>query len=247
MTREQRIVEVFVELADSLVGDFDVLDLLHRLTERCVELLDCAEAGLLLADAAGVLRVMASSSERTEALELLQSQTADGPCVECFERGEPVFSDDLVVDRERWPAFAPAAAEQGFRSVQALPLRVRSDTIGALNLFRTELGRIAEPDLSVGQGMAHIAAIALLQERSMRESLGVIEQLQAALNSRVVIEQAKGMLAERTTTSVDRAFAQLRDYARRHNLRLSDVARELVEGELDAAALARPASSSSTG
>src|SRR5580704_2656463 len=178
MTREQRIVQTFVELADTIVDEFDVIEFLHRLAERCAELLDCAEAGLLLADAAGVLRVMASSSERTEALELLQSQNEEGPCFECYHRGKPVLSEDLAADCGRWPTFAPAAIQAGFRSVHAIPMRVRGGTVGAMNLFRSEPGRIGEADLSLGQGMADIAAIGLLQERTVRESRGVIAELQ---------------------------------------------------------------------
>ncbi len=246
MTREQRIVATFVELADTMVEDFDVVEFLHRLAEHCVELLDCAEAGLLLADAAGALRVMASSSERSDALDLLQSQNEEGPCFECLTRGQPVFSKDLEADAGRWPTFAPAAVQKGFRSVQALPMRVRGETIGALNLFRAGAGRLAERDMPLGQGMADIAAIALLQERSVRESRGVVEQLQGALSSRVVIEQAKGVLADRAHISVDAAFARLRTYARDHNRRLSDVARELTDGALDAAALAEPAHGASS-
>lgn len=237
MTREQRIVETFVELADTMVDDFDVVEFLHRLAERCVELLDCAEAGLLLADAAGVLRVMASSSERADALDLLQSQNEEGPCFECYHRGAPVLSEDLVVDVERWPSFTPAALDKGFRSVQAIPMRVRGQTVGALNLFRATSGRLVNEDMPLGQGMADIAAIALLQERTVREAHGVVEQLQGALTSRVMIEQAKGVLAERAQIGVDAAFGRLRSYAREHNLRLSDVARELIDGNLDAAAL----------
>ena len=245
MSREQRIVETFVELADTMVDEFDVIEFLHRLAERCAELLDCAEAGLLLADAAGRLRVMASSSERSEALELLQSQRDEGPCVECYRQGEPVFSDDLSAEDERWPQFAPAAVQRGFRSVQALPMRVRGETIGAMNLFRSQVGRIAEPDLALGQGMADIAAIALLQERTVRESRGVIEGLQGALNSRVIIEQAKGMLSERSQIDVDEAFVRMRVYARNHNRRLSEVAQDLIDGRLDVRALTEPAQGSS--
>lgn len=192
---------------------------------------------MLLADAGGLLRVMASSSERSEALDLLQSQRDEGPCVECYRRGAPVSSDDLEADGERWPQFAPAAVEQGFRSVQALPMRVRGETFGAMNLFRSQAGRIAEPDLSLGQGMADIAAIALLQERTVRESRGVIASLQGALNSRVIIEQAKGMLAERSQIHVDAAFARMRSYARDNNRRLSDVAADVTDGLLDPEAL----------
>ena len=220
-----------------MVDEFDVIEFLHRLAERCAELLDCAEAGLLLADAAGLLRVMASSSERSEALELLQSQRDEGPCVDCYRQGEAVLSEDLNADGERWPQFAPAAFAQGFRSVQALPMRVRGETIGAMNLFRSRTGRIAEPDLSLGQGMADIAAIALLQERTVRESRGVIAGLQGALNSRVIIEQAKGILAERGQIDVDAAFVRMRAHARHNNRRLGDVAADLIEGRLDPDAL----------
>ena len=246
MTREQRIVETFVELADTMVEDFDVIEFLHRLAERCVELLDCAEAGLLLADAAGVLRVMASSSERSDALDLLQSQNEEGPCFECYQRGAPVFSEDLTGDAGRWPAFAPMAVQKGFCSVQAIPMRVRGETVGALNLFRATAGRLVEQDLLLGQGMADIAAIALLQERTVRQAHGVVEQLQRALSSRVMIEQAKGVLAERAHIGVDEAFARLRAHAREHNLRLSNVARELIDGRLDAVSLSDPAHDTST-
>ncbi len=238
LTREQRIVATFVELADTMVDDFDVVEFLHHLAARAVELLDCAEAGLLLADAGGVLRVMASSSERSDALDLLQTQNEEGPCFECYHRGRPVFSDDLDADSGRWPTFAPLAVQTGLRSVEAIPMRVRGQTVGALNLFRARTGRIDERDLPVGQGMADIAAIALLQERLVRESRGMVEQLQGALSSRVVIEQAKGILAERAHVSVDVAFARLRAYARGHNRRLSDVAQEVIEGELDARTIA---------
>jgi GAF domain-containing protein len=243
MAREQEIVETFVELADTLVEDFDVIEFLHRLAERCVHLLDCAEAGLLLADASGSLRVMASSSESADALDLLQSQNEEGPCFECYKGGHPVVSQDLKMETDRWPAFAPAAVRSGFLSVQALPMRVRGETIGALNLFRAGTGLIAEQDLPLGQGMADIAAIALLQERSVRESRGVVAQLQGALTSRVVIEQAKGVLAERSHITVDTAFARLRTHARERNLRLSDVARELIAGKLDPSVFGAPASS----
>ncbi|GAC1438319.1 MAG: GAF and ANTAR domain-containing protein [Solirubrobacteraceae bacterium] len=237
MTREQRIVATFVEFADTMVDDFDVVEFLHRLAERCVQLLDCAEAGILLADAAGALRVMASSSERADALDLLQSQNEEGPCFECHRRGRQVTSDDLRLDTDRWPAFAPLAVEMGFGSVHAIPMRVRGETVGALNLFRAAAGAIDAADGPLAQGIADIAAIALLQERAAREARGVVEQLQQALSSRVVIEQAKGILAERVRISVDNAFNRLRGHARHHNQRLSDVARELIEGRLDAAAL----------
>ena len=234
MQREQRIVTTFVELADTLVDDFDVVEFLHRVVGRSMELLDCAEVGLLLANPAGTLQVMASSSERSAALELLQSQNEEGPCFECYERSRLVVSEKLASDAGRWPGFAPVAVDRGISSVHAIPMRVRGETVGALNLFRSQIGRIPDRDVPLGQGMADIAAVALLQERAVRETRGVVAQLQGALNSRVLIEQAKGVLAERAHVSVDVAFAGIRAYARSHNRRLSDVARDVVEGRLDA-------------
>jgi GAF domain-containing protein len=234
MRREDRIVATFVELADTMIDNFDVVEFLHRLVERSVELLDCTEVGLLLANAAGRLQVMASSGERSEALELLQSQHEEGPCFDCFHSAQLVFSENLAADRERWPRFVPAAVGAGIGSVHAIPMRVRGESVGALNLFRSRVGRIAEGDLTLGQGMADIAAVSLLQERAVRETRGVVAQLQSALNSRVLIEQAKGVLAERAQISVDAAFAMMRTYARAHNRRLSDAARDVIEGNLDA-------------
>jgi GAF domain-containing protein len=237
MTREQRIVQTFIELADTTADDFDVIEFLHRVSRRCVELLDCDEAGVLLVDAAGVLRVMASSSERSDALDVMQAQNDEGPCFECFARGVPVSSEDLQADRGRWPRFSPAALARGFGSVHALPMRVRGETVGALNLFRVRTGRLDEPDVPLGQGMADIAAVALLQERSVRESRGVAAQLQGALSSRIVIEQAKGVLAERAQITLDAAFSRMRGYARTHNLKLGQVAGDLINGQLDPARL----------
>ena len=239
MTREQQIVETFVELADTMVDDFDVIEFLHRVSERCVGLLDCDEAGVLLADAAGSLRVMASSSERSDALELMQTQNDEGPCFECYTRGESISSEDLEADRGRWPSFSPAALAHGFCSVHALPMRVRGETVGALNLFRSRRGRLDQPDVPVGQGMADIAAVALMQERSVRESRGVVQQLQGALDSRVVIEQAKGVVAERAHIGLDAAFARMRGYARANNLKIGIVARDVVDGQLDPERLAQ--------
>ncbi len=240
LRREQRIISTFVELANNIVDDFDVIEFLHRVAERSVELLDCSEAGLLLVDAAGVLRVMASSSERADALELLQCQNDEGPCFECYHRGAVVMSAELSAELERWPTFVPSAVSKGFRSVHAMPMRVGGQTIGALNLFRSHTGELAEQDVLLGQGMADIAAIAVLQERVLRESRGVVAQLQGALTSRVLIEQAKGILAEQAHTTVDVAFTRLREYSRVHNCRLVDVARDLIEGRLNAATIATP-------
>jgi hypothetical protein len=222
--------ETFVELTDTMVADFDMIDFLHMLTDRSVKLLDVSAAGLLLADPRGELRVVAASSEAARLLELFQIQNDQGPCLDCFRTGRPVTAADLATEAERWPRFAPAARRAGFAAVQALPMRLRDQVIGALNLFRTSAGTFDVADVRVGQALADVATISLLQERSLRHSDTLNEQLQAALNSRVVIEQAKGKLAERLGLDMGQAFALLRDYARNHNLRLSDLAQAFIDG-----------------
>jgi len=225
----QLLSETFVELTDTMVADFDLIDFLHVLTSRSVELLDVSAAGLLLADPRGELRVVAASSEAARLLELFQLQSDQGPCLDCFRSGRPVAVADLGAD-QRWPQFAAAAGQAGFCSVQALPMRLRDQVIGALNLFRATPGAFDADVVHVGQALADVATISLLHERSMRRSDILNEQLQTALNSRVVIEQAKGKLAERLGIEVDQAFALLRDQARNRNQRLSDLARAFVDG-----------------
>jgi GAF domain-containing protein len=221
--------ETFVELTDTMVADFDVIDFLHVLTRRSVELLDVSAAGLLLADPRGELRVVAASSEAARLLELFQLQSDQGPCLDCFRSGQPVTATELSAE-QRWPRFAAAAGQAGFAAVQALPMRLREQVIGALNLFRATPGPFDPASVRVGQALADVATISLLHERSMRRSDTLNEQLQTALNSRVVIEQAKGKLAERLGIGTDEAFNMLRDQARNRNQRLSDVARAFVEG-----------------
>jgi GAF domain-containing protein len=225
----QLLSETFVELTDTLVADFDVIDFLHVLTGRSAALLDVSAVGLLLTDQRGELRVVAASSEAARLLELFQLQNDQGPCLDCFRSGQPVSATDLGTD-QRWPRFAAAAARTGFAAVQALPMRLREQVIGALNLFRTAPGTFDLADVRVGQALADVATIGLLHERNMRRGDTLNEQLQTALNSRVVIEQAKGKLAERLGLDMDQAFSVLRGYARSRNRRLSDVARGLVDG-----------------
>ena len=220
----------FVELADTMVAEFDVIDFLHMLTDRSVALLGASAAGVVLADPRGELRVAAASSEEAGLLELFQLQNDQGPCLDCFRTGRPVTAGDLAGPGQRWPRFAESAARSGFRTVEALPMRLRDQVIGALNLFRAEPDPIDPADLRIGQALADVATIGLLHERNVRRREAVAEQLQAALNSRVVIEQAKGKLAERLSIDMDRAFNMLRDYARNTNQHLTDVARTLVEG-----------------
>jgi transcriptional regulator with GAF, ATPase, and Fis domain len=222
--------ETFVELTDTLVAGFDVIDFLHVLTNRSVQLLDVSAAGLLLADPRGELRVVAASSEAARLLELFQLQSDQGPCLDCFRTGRAVQAADLAAAERRWPRFVPAARAAGFGAVQALPMRLREQVIGALNLFRAGPGTLAPEDIRVGQALADVATISLLHERSMRHSDTLNEQLQTALNSRVIIEQAKGKLAERLGVDTDQAFSLLRDRARTSNRRLSDLARAFVDG-----------------
>jgi GAF domain-containing protein len=225
----QLLSEAFVELTDTMVADFDVIDFLHVLTSRSVELLDVSAAGLLLAGPRGELRVVAASTEAARLLELFQLQSDQGPCLDCFRSGQPVAATDLTVD-QRWPRFAAAAGQAGFCAVQALPMRLRDQVIGALNLFRGTAGAFDADVVRVGQALADVATIGLLNERSMRRRETLSEQLQVALNSRVVIEQAKGKLAERLGIDVSQAFTLLRDQARNRNQRLSDLARAFVDG-----------------
>ena len=222
--------DTFVELTDTMVVGFDVIDFMHVLTNRSVELLDVSAAGLLLADPRGELRVVAASSEAARLLELFQIQNDEGPCLECFRSGQPVQVEDLAAVAHRWPQFAPAAGRAGFAAVQALPMRLREQVVGALNLFRTAPGVFDPADIRVGQALADVATISLLQERNMRHSDTLNEQLQTALNSRVIIEQAKGKLAERLGLDMDQAFSLLRESARTSNRRLSDVAQAFVNG-----------------
>ena len=227
---EELLSDTFVELTDTMVAGFDVIDFLHVLTDRSVQLLDVSAAGLLLADPRGELRVVAASSEAARLLELFQIQNDQGPCLDCFRSGQPVTAADLAVSAQRWPRFAPAARQAGFAAVQALPMRLREQVVGALNLFRVGPGAFAPADIRVGQALADVATISLLHERSMRHSDTLTEQLQAALNSRVIIEQAKGKLAERLGVDMDQAFNLLRDRARTSNRRLSDLAQAFVNG-----------------
>jgi GAF domain-containing protein len=226
---EIQLADVFVEMADTLVDDFDVIDFLHVLTERCVQVLGVSAAGLLLTDGRDTLQMVAASSERTRLLELFQLQTDEGPCVDCFRTGQPVSVADLP-SAGRWPRFTAAAAEVGFAAVHALPMRLRTEVIGALNLFDTDSGPLDEGKLRVGQALADVATIGLLQHRTIRRRDVVTEQLQTALNSRVLIEQAKGVLAERFHLDVADAFTALRDGARSRNRRLSELAQAIVDG-----------------
>ncbi len=246
MQRETLLVQTLVELADSLVDDFDVVELLSRLTYRCVEVLGVSAAGVLLVAAEGDFRVVASSSEALRVVELFEVQSDEGPCLDCYRSGEAVINEDLESANGRWPRLAPVALAEGFRSVHALPMRLRRSIIGALNLFGTEAGAMADDDVMAGQALADVATIAILQQRAFVESRVLNEQLDHALTSRVFIEQAKGVVAERSGLSMESAFDGMRRYARSHNLRLVDVARSVVDKTLAPDALPATAAPAST-
>jgi transcriptional regulator with GAF, ATPase, and Fis domain len=226
----RQLAEAFVELADTLVDDFDVVDFLHQVTVRCAQVLGVSAAGVLLTDQRGTLQVVAASTEQTRLLELLQLQTDQGPCPECFHTGRPIAAADLITATSRWPRFAAQAREIGFASVHALPMRLRTDIIGALNLFGTQPGALGADTIRLGQALADVATIGILQARAIHQRDTLAEQLQTALNSRVIIEQAKGVIAERRHLDMDQSFTLLRSTARTGNRRLSDLARAVVDG-----------------
>jgi GAF domain-containing protein len=236
-SREESIVRTFVELTDTLVVDFDVVELLTVLAARCVDVLDIAAAGLMLVNPEGELRVIASSSDAMRLLELFELQSEEGPCTECFRTGDQIVHPRLSTDDLRWPQFAPRALEAGFHSVHALPMRLRGMTIGALNLFRTDSGSLDDADITTAQAFADVATIAILQNRAVSEVQAVNDQLNHALNSRVLIEQAKGMVAERDGLDMEQSFRRLRAYARSHNLRLVDVAQSVIDGTIPSTSL----------
>ncbi len=216
LTRASLVSGAFVELADALVGEYDVLDLLRTLVDQCVVLLDATAAGILLADPNGNLQVVASTSEESQIVEVLQRDAGAGPCVDAYRYGYVVTLSDIATGADRYPAFQVAALSQGFQSVHAIPMRFRPRTIGALNLFRTATGVLSDEDATIGQALADVATISLLHERTARENTAVNEQLQRALDSRVFIEQAKGVIAERNGITMDEAFLRLRQHARSH-------------------------------
>ena len=228
------VSSAFTRLADTLVDEYDVIDLLDRLVGYSVDLLAVEAAGIVLGDVRGTLRVVAASNDDAQLMELLQLQNDEGPCLECYRTATAVSVPDLAGVVDRWPRFTAAVdVQRVFRSVHALPLRLRQESIGALNLFNGRPGPLSEADLSLGQALADVATIGILQERAIRRGEVVTQQLQTALNNRVVIEQAKGVLAERGTIPMDVAFDRLRRHARRTNQLLSRVARRIVERELD--------------
>ena len=225
--RETRVLNAVVSLVDCLLDDFDVVDLLTGLTERCAELLDVAAAGFLLADPLHQLRLLAATSEQARELELFQLQADEGPCVDCYSTGEPISVADIQQALERWPRFVPAAVGAGFASVHAIPMQAAGIVLGALGLFGTRPREVNEADLLVGQTLTRVACVAILQEHPPTADT-VRPRLRTALTSRVIVEQAKGLLREMLNVSVEEAFDLLRSYARANGEHLTDLCRRLM-------------------
>ncbi|HET7800323.1 MAG TPA: GAF and ANTAR domain-containing protein [Humibacillus xanthopallidus] len=234
-SRDALLARRFVSLADTLVADYDVVDLLDELAHTCVEFLGVTAAGLLLTDQRGALQLVAYSEERTHLLELFQLQNDEGPCLDCMRTGRAVIEPDLAAAGDRWPKFAVAATEAGFRSVIALPLRLRDQVIGGLNLFDTRETHLDDDERAIAQALADVATIGILQQRSRHRASLLAEQLQKALNTRIVIEQAKGVIAECGRMDMETAFETLRAHARNTGQLLSTVAEDLAGGRLDPA------------
>jgi GAF domain-containing protein len=229
MSRESLLVATLVELADNLVDDYDLIDVLTLLSLRCVDAVDVDAAGVMLSSPVGELQFVAASSESMTVLELFQIQADEGPCVDCFRSGHAITNYALSDADGRWPLFTPRALALGFQAVHSLPMRLRGRTIGALNLFRTHQGRLTEEDVLVAQGLADVATIAILQHRTTKDASALNDQLSNALNSRIVIEQAKGMIRQTTNCDMDAAFKRLRAHARNHNEGLTDLAARIVD------------------
>jgi GAF domain-containing protein len=228
LERQARLAERFVALADTLVDDYDVVEVLDGLMSTCLELLDVDEAGLLLTDPQGALQRVASSSEEAHLLELLQVQTREGPCFEAVATGRPIVVEDISGTSARWPTFAESAIAHGFHSVYAFPMKLREATVGGLNLFGSREDTLDEEGRRIAKALADIATIGILQQRSLHRSSLLAENLQRALNTRIVVEQAKGVLSERGNIPMEQTFDLLRSYARSNNLKLSDVAQAIV-------------------
>jgi GAF domain-containing protein len=240
MAREHDLLTAFVEFADTFVDDYDVVEFLHRLAERCVGLVDVSEAGIMLADRDGTLHYIASSSERMHLIELFELQHDEGPCLDAYRTGVAVHAGMADDANTRWPRFAPHARDVGFQSVSALPMRLRNEVIGALNLFSMTPEPLSSEDQQVAQALADIATIGIIHKRVLTDGQTVTSQLQGALESRVLIEQAKGMVAEHDHVSIDDAFKLLRGYAREHNRMLREIAIAIIDGTLTADELTSP-------
>ena len=239
-SRETRITTAFVAVADTLTTDFDVIDLLHTLVEQCTTILDTDAGGLMLVDSAGQLELMTSTSEAADFVEVMQLNADSGPCIDCFKRGIAVSVPDIKKDGAQWPEFQRAALDKGFQSAHAIPLKLRGQIIGTMNLFAHQTGALSVRDAAVAQALADVATIGILQERVIRESNILAEQLHRALDSRVLVEQAKGIISHSLSVSMDQAFAVLRAHARDNNLTIRSVAEGISNLSVSVESIVRP-------
>jgi len=237
VTRQQLIARAFVELADTLVDDYDVVDLMHTLGERNVELFEVDAAGIILRDTRHQLVAIAATSDEADLSELFVIQNSEGPCLDCVRSGEQVINIGMAEATDRWPNFVSQVAEYGFVTTHAFPLRLRSEVLGAINLFCRSHTTLSDEDVAVAQGLADIATIGLLHQRAVRQHEVLTEQLQSALNSRIVIEQAKGVLAERAGIQVGQAFELMRAYSRSQGQLLRETADAVIAGDVDSTQL----------
>ncbi|MEV0318640.1 GAF and ANTAR domain-containing protein [Streptomyces sp. NPDC050658] len=241
-SRERLLAEAFVEMAEYLTDEFDAAEFLRNLALRCVELLGVAAAGVMLGTPEGELRLGAASNGHPWVLDLFTMQRDQGPSLDCYRSGE-AHTNIALGGRQAhaiWPDFAVGSRAAGFAMAQVLPLRLRGETLGVLNLFQAKADVLGPDEIALAQALADVAAIAIVQRRSLERTEAERDQLQAALNSRISIEQAKGVLAERWQCTVDEAFTALRRHARANQLRLAEFARQVVAGEVDTAQIRRP-------
>jgi transcriptional regulator with GAF, ATPase, and Fis domain len=230
--REAELLRAFAGFADTLVASYDVVDLLQRLVDTCSDLLEVTASGVLLADETGDLDLLASTSEASRLVEVIQLGAFSGPCIESFTTGQIVSLPDIALSPPRWDRFREKALGQGFESIYAIPLRLREKTIGTLNLLSDTKGELPEDDLIAAQAFADVATIGILHQRTLHESETIREQLQTALNSRITIEQAKGVIAQLHHVSIDEAFTVIREYARSHQQGITTVADAIVDRSL---------------
>lgn len=226
--REHDIIDTFVALSDTLVEDYDVVDLMQTLVEHSATLFDAVSAGLVLVNPSGTLDVIASTDEDTRLIELMQLQSGQGPCIRCIQTGQPVIVPDAWALTNQWADFRRTSIELNLRAAHCVPMRLRGTTIGSLNLFRAQPGHLDTDDITVIQAFADVATIAVLQQRALEESSIIQQQLQHALDSRIIIEQAKGIIAYTHNTDIDHAFQILRDHARATSTPITDVARRIL-------------------
>ncbi len=236
-SRETQISEAFVTLTDTLTTDFDVVDLLHTLVEECTKILDTDQGGLMLVDSSGELQLMTSTSEEADFVEVMQLNASSGPCIECFTTGKAVSVADISAGGSRWPEFQKAAIQGGFKSAHATPMRLRGQVIGTMNLFSTTLGQLNERDIALAQALTDVATIALLQERIVSDARVVPDQLHRALDTRILIEQAKGMISHTFAIPMDSAFDVIRTYARNNGLAIRTVAERISQRTIEVRSL----------